>query len=230
MPRAQDRTKDERREAEASGRPRVLVADPIAAEGLAVLHAIAEVDVRTGLDAARLSAIAGDYDALVVRSETKVTAPIIEAGTKLRVIARAGVGVDNIDVDAASRRGVVVVNSPTGNIAAAAEHTVALLMTIARHIPAANASLRNGKWERSRFVGTEIRGKTLGIVGLGKVGVEVARRCGEGGLGMRVIATDPYAAPETARKLNVEMLSLDELLPQVDFLTSTRCSTPARVV
>jgi D-3-phosphoglycerate dehydrogenase len=203
----------------AHDRPRVLVADPIAAEGLAVLRAVAEVDVQTGLEAARLSAIVGEYDALVVRSETKVTAPIIEAGKRLRVIARAGVGVDNIDVEAASRRGVVVVNSPTGNIAAAAEHTVALLMAMARHIPAANISLRGGKWERSRFVGTELRGKTLGVVGLGKVGAEVARRCGEGGLGMRVIATDPYAAPETARKLNVELVALDELLPQVDFLT-----------
>ena len=172
-------------------RPRVLVADPIAAEGVAVLRAAAAVDERHGLDAAQLTEIVGGYDALIVRSETKVTAPIIAAGARLRVIARAGVGVDNIDVEAASRRGVVVVNSPTGNIAAAAEHTVALLMALARHIPAANTALRAGRWERSRFVGTEICGKTLGIVGLGKVGAEVARRCGEGGLGMRVLATDP---------------------------------------
>jgi D-3-phosphoglycerate dehydrogenase len=219
MPTAQDRTKDASRAGAAHDRPRVLVADPIAAEGLAVLRTVAEVDVQTGLDAARLASIAGDYDALVVRSETKVTAPIIAAGAKLSVIARAGVGVDNIDVEAASRRGVVVVNSPTGNIAAAAEHTVALLLAMARHIPAANAALRGGMWERSRFVGSELRGKTLGVVGLGKVGVEVARRCGEGGLGMRVLATDPYAAPETARKLNVELVSLEELLPQLDFLT-----------
>ncbi len=219
MPKAQDLPKDLTRDEQPSARPRVLVADPIAAEGLAVLRAQAEVDVQTGLEAARLGAIIGGYDALVVRSETKVTAAIVDAGARLRVIARAGVGVDNIDVDAASRHGVVVVNSPTGNIAAAAEHTVALLMAMARHIPAANAALRGGKWERSRFVGSELRGKTLGVVGLGKVGGEVARRCGEGGLGMRVIATDPYAAPETARKLNVEMVSLEELLPQVDFLT-----------
>ena len=122
-------------------------------------------------------------------------------------------------MEAATRRGVVVVNSPTGNIAAAAEHTVALLIAMARHIPAANAALREGRWERAQFVGTEMRGKTLGIVGLGKVGAEVARRAGEGGLGMRLIATDPYAAPETARKLNVELVSLEELLAQADFLT-----------
>ncbi|MFI5274703.1 MAG: phosphoglycerate dehydrogenase, partial [Ktedonobacterales bacterium] len=202
-----------------AGRPRVLVADPIAAEGIAVLRAVADVDECPGLSPERLAAAVADYDALVVRSEARVTAAVIAAGTRLRVIARAGVGVDNIDVEAATRRGVAVINSPTGNIAAAAEHAIALLFALARHIPAANASLRDGRWERSRFVGTEIRGKTLGIVGLGKVGIEVARRAGEGGLGMRLLAADPYAAPDTARTLGVELLSLDELLPQVDFLT-----------
>jgi D-3-phosphoglycerate dehydrogenase len=202
-----------------TGRFRVLVADPVAAEGVAHLRGIAEVDERHGLSAQALLETIPGYDALVVRSETKVTAPIIEAGTRLRIIGRAGVGVDNIDVEAATRRGIVVVNSPLGNIAAAAEHTVALLMALARHIPAASASLRAGKWERSKFVGTEIRGKTLGIVGLGKVGSEVARRAGDGGLGMRLIAADPYASPDTARKLNAELVTLDELLPQADFLT-----------
>lgn len=209
------------------GQPRILVADPIAREGVAVLRAIAEVDERHGLSAEHLAEIIGRYDALVVRSETKVTAPIIEAGRRLRVIARAGVGVDNIDVETASRRGVVVINSPTGNIAAAAEHTIALLFAMARHIPAANDALRAGRWERSRFVGAELRGKTLGIVGLGKVGIEVARRAGEGGLGMRLLAADPYASPETARKLNVELITLDELLPQVDFLTVHTALTTA---
>ncbi len=200
-------------------RARVLVADPIAEEGVALLRGFADVDVRPKLTVDQIIEIIPAYDALVVRSETKVTAPIIAAGSALRVIARAGVGVDNIDVDAATRRGVVVVNSPTGNIAAAAEHTVALLFALARHIPDAVASLRAGKWERSKFVGTELRGKTLGIVGLGKVGAEVARRAGDGGLGMRLIAADPYASPETARKLNVELMTLDELLPQADFVT-----------
>ncbi len=200
-------------------RPKVLVADPVAAEGVEYLRGFAEVDERHGLSVADLIAAIPEYDALVVRSETRVTADVINAGERLRIIARAGVGVDNIDVEAATRRGVIVVNSPTGNIAAAAEHTVAMLLALARHIPAANAALRDGRWERSRFIGTEVRGKTLGIVGLGKVGAEVARRAGEGGLGMRLIAADPYASPETARKLNVDLISLEELLPQADFIT-----------
>ncbi len=199
--------------------PRVLVADPIASEGVDYLRRFARVDERHGLSSDQLAAIAGDYDALVVRSESRVTAAVVDAGTRLRIIARAGVGVDNIDVEAASRRGVAVVNSPTGNIAAAAEHTVALLLALARHIPAANASLRAGRWERSRFVGTEVRGKTLGIVGLGKVGLEVARRAGEAGLGMHLLAADPYASPDTAAKHGVTLVSLEELLPRADFLT-----------
>lgn len=200
-------------------RPRILVADPIAREGMELLYAFARVDERHGLTSDELIAAIPDYDALIVRSETRVTPEVIAAGERLRVIARAGVGVDNISVDAATRRGIIVVNSPTGNIAAAAEHTVALLFALARHIPDATASLREGRWERSRFVGAEIRGKTLGIIGLGKVGAEVARRAGEGGLGMRLLATDPYASPETARALNVEMVALEELLAQSDFVT-----------
>src|SRR5579871_6286785 len=161
---------------------RVLVADRIAREGLDYLRQEQlQVDERIGLTPEQLMAALGDYTALVVRSETKVTAPIIAAGKQLRVIARAGVGVDNIDVEAATRRGILVVNSPTGNIVAAAEHTVALLMALARNIPAANASLRAGRWERAKFVGAEITGKTLSVIGLGKVGMEVAKRAGEGG-------------------------------------------------
>jgi D-3-phosphoglycerate dehydrogenase len=202
-----------------NARPRILVADPIAAEGSALLRGFAEVDERRRLSEEELVELLPRYDALVVRSETKVTARVIAAGARLRVIGRAGVGVDNIAVEAATRQGVVVVNSPTGNIAAAAEHTIALLLALARHIPAASAAMRAGRWERGTFVGTEVRGKTLGIVGLGKVGAEVARRAGEGGLGMRLLATDPYAAPETARKLNAELVTLDEVLAQADFLT-----------
>jgi D-3-phosphoglycerate dehydrogenase / 2-oxoglutarate reductase len=200
-------------------RPHILVADPIADEGVNYLRGFAEVDERHGQSADALLEIIPRYDALVVRSETKVTAPLIAAGVRLRIIARAGVGVDNIDVEAATRRGIVVVNSPLGNINAAAEHTVALLLALARHIAPAYDSLRAGRWERAQFVGAEVRGKTLGIVGLGKVGAEVARRAGDGGLGMRLIAADPYASPETARKLNVELMTLEELLPQADFLT-----------
>ena len=198
---------------------RILVADPIAAEGVAALRAIGQVDERYKLPVDELISLIGEYDALVVRSETRVSAPVVEAGTRLRVIARAGVGVDNIDVEAASRHGIVVVNSPTGNIEAAAEHTIGLLFALARHIPMANAELRAGRWERSRYVGSEVRHKTLGIVGLGRVGLEVARRAGEGGLGMRLLAADPFAAEETARKFGVELMDLLDLLPQVDFLT-----------
>jgi D-3-phosphoglycerate dehydrogenase / 2-oxoglutarate reductase len=198
---------------------RILVADPIATAGVTALRAIGKVDERHGLSNKELISVIGEYDALVVRSETKVTAQVIEAGTRLRVIARAGVGVDNIDVEAASRHGIVVVNSPTGNIVAAAEHTLALLFALARHIPMANASLRAALWQRTPYMGTELRNKTLGIVGLGKVGLEVARRSGKDGLQMHLLAADPYAVEETARKYGVELLSLEELLPQVDFLT-----------
>ncbi len=205
--------------AETATPAHILVADPIAPEGLAILQRIGQVDATHSLSAEQLIEIMPRYDALVVRSETKVTAAVINAGEKLRVIARAGVGVDNIDVEAATRRGILVVNSPTGNIVAAAEHTIALLMALARNIPAANASLRAGRWERAKFVGAEITGKTLSVIGLGKVGMEVAKRAGEGGLGMRIIAYDPYAAPENARKVNAELVTLDEALAQADFLT-----------
>lgn len=206
--------------------PRVLVADRIAREGIEYLQGQMQVDERVGLRPEQLQVILGDYTALVVRSETKVTAPIIAAGKNLRVIARAGVGVDNIDLDAATRAGILVVNSPTGNIVAAAEHAIAMLLAMVRHIPAANAALKDGRWERSRYLGVEARHKTLGIVGLGKVGAEVARRAK--GLEMRVIATDPFASPDLARSLGVELLSMEELLPQSDFIsihTSLNTST-----
>ncbi|MEO6397940.1 MAG: NAD(P)-dependent oxidoreductase, partial [Tepidiformaceae bacterium] len=159
-----------------TARPRILIADPIAAEGIEMLRTAGDVDVKTGLPADTLLSIIGSYDALVVRSETKVTRAIIEAAGKLTVIGRAGVGVDNIDIPAATERGVIVVNAPQGNTVAAAEHSIALLMALARHLPQADASMRAGKWDRKTYVGTEIRGKTLGIVGLGKIGSEVARR------------------------------------------------------
>jgi D-3-phosphoglycerate dehydrogenase len=196
----------------------VLVADRIAQEGMEYLRkAQLQVDERIGLSPEQLIAILGEYTALVVRSETKVTAPIIAAGKQLRVIARAGVGVDNIDLEAATSAGILVVNSPTGNIVAAAEHAIAMLLAMARHIPAAHTALKEGRWERSRYLGVEIRHKTLGIVGLGKVGAEVARRAK--GLEMRIIATDPFASPDLARSLGVELLSMDELLAQSDFVT-----------
>ena len=159
----------------------------------------------------------GDFDALVVRSETRVTAPIIDAGRKLRVVGRAGVGVDNIDVPAATRRGIIVVNAPRGNIVAAAEHTVALLFSLARWVPQADASVKRGEWTRSKFIGTEIRGKTLGVVGLGNVGSEVAKRAH--GLEMEVIAYDPVVSVERAELFNVALVTLPELLERADFVT-----------
>ncbi|GAI91399.1 unnamed protein product, partial [marine sediment metagenome] len=159
----------------------------------------------------------GDYEALVVRSQTQVSARVIEAGGKLQVIARAGVGVDNIDVEEATRRGIVVVNAPTGNTISAAEHTIALMLSLARNIPQANAILRSGVWRRSDFMGTEVRNKTLGIIGLGNIGSEVARRAR--GLEMKLIAYDPFISVDYAHNLQVELVSLEQLLRESDFIT-----------
>ena len=149
---------------------RILVADSLAEDGVDRLRQFGEVEVRTGLSEAELVDAIPEFDAVVVRSATKITAAIIEAATRLKVIGRAGVGVDNIDVGAATQKGILVVNAPRGNIVAAAEHTIALLMATARWIPQADASLRRGEWQRSKYTGVEIRGKVLGIVGLGNIG------------------------------------------------------------
>ena len=198
----------------------ILIADRIAQEGIDLLRSQlpeAHIDVDYGLKPEQLKGIIGNYTALVVRSETQVTSEILAVADKLKIVGRAGVGVDNIDIEAATRRGIMVVNSPTGNIVAAAEHTIAMLMALARHIPAASSSTKAGKWEKSRFLGVEVRNKILGIIGLGKVGTEVARRAQ--GLEMQVIAFDPYVAPEQARKLDVTMQSMEEVLLQADFVT-----------
>jgi len=198
---------------------RVLVSDPLAQAGLDLLRVEGhvDVDVKTGLDEAGLIKIIGEYDGLVVRSGTKVTPDVLDAAERLQIIGRAGVGVDNIDLEAATRRGVLVVNAPDGNTLSAAEHTIGMMMATARHIPFADASLRAGKWERKQFVGTEVNGKTLGVVGVGRIGREVAQRAR--GLRMRVIAYDPYMSHEQAEKLGIEMCDLDELLLQADFIT-----------
>ena len=199
---------------------KILITDRIAAEGIDLLRQElpkAQIDERPGLKPDILKAIIGEYDALIVRSETQVTGEILAAAPHLKIVGRAGVGVDNIDIEAATRQGIMVVNSPTGNIIAAAEHTIAMLMALARQIPAANSSIKAGKWEKSRFLGVEVRNKVLGIIGLGKVGTEVARRAL--GLEMQVIAFDPYVAPEHARKLGVSMLSLEDILKKADFVT-----------
>ena len=196
--------------------PRILVSDPIDSLGVEMLKSVGDVDVKLGMDPGELLSVIGDYDALVVRSETKATAEVIEAGERLQVIGRAGVGVDNIDLDAATRKGVAVVNAPTGNTIAAAEHTIALMMSLARNIPQANQSLRGGEWRRSAFMGIEVRNKVLGIIGLGKVGTEVARRAG--GLQMQVYAYDPFVSHDQARLLGIELVELDDIFKESDFI------------
>ncbi|MGH7722008.1 MAG: phosphoglycerate dehydrogenase [Candidatus Dormibacteria bacterium] len=197
---------------------RILVADPIAADGVDRLREAGDVDVETGLDPAALLARIPGYDALVVRSETKVTAELLAAATRLRVVGRAGVGVDNIDIDAATGHGVLVLNAPTGNTIAAAEHAVAMMLALARNLPAADASLRAGRWERSKLVGVELRDRTLGVLGLGKIGFEVARIAGEG-LRMRVLAHDPLVTHARAEQAGAELVDFETLLAESDVLT-----------
>src|SRR5437764_4279436 len=199
--------------------PRVFISDKLEAGGIEMLQSAGlEVDNRPGLkDAALLEAMQA-ADGMIVRSGTKVTAQLLENAGKLRAIVRAGVGVDNIDVAAATRKGIVVMNTPGGNTISTAEQTITLMMALARGIPAADASVRQGKWERTKFVGTQLAGKTLGIVGLGRIGREVARRAA--GLDMKVIGFDPFFSPDFAGKLGIETTSdLQSLLPRVDFLT-----------
>jgi len=185
------------------------------------------VDIKLGLKSAEIISTIGDYEALIVRSQTQVSAKVIEAGEKLQVIARAGVGVDNIDVEEATRRGIVVVNAPTGNTISTAEYTIALMLSLARHIPQANAMLKSGVWRRSDFIGTEVRNKTLGIIGLGNIGSEVARRAQA--FEMKVIAYSPSIPSEHARELRVELVPLKQLLKESDFITMhTRMSPEKR--
>ena len=203
---------------------RVLVSDPIAPEGIELLASKTDVKVKTGLKPEELIKVIGDYDALVVRSETKVTPRVIEAGQNLKVIARAGIGVDNIDLPAATNAGIAVVNAPIGNTVAAAEHSLALMLALARNIPQAYQSLKQGEWRRSAFMGIEVRNKYLGVVGLGRVGSEVARRAAS--FGMHLLAYDPFVGADYARRLGAELLPLDELLAQSDFITLHTPLTP----
>lgn len=197
---------------------KILIPEKVSPDGLALLKDQFDVDEKKGLTPEELKKIIGEYDALIVRSETKVTAELLEAAKKMKVVARAGVGVDNVDVQSATSHGIIVVNSPSGNINAAAEHTIALLMAVARNVGDASQSIKAGKWERSRLVGVEAKGKTLAIVGLGKVGLTVARIAN--GLGMRLIAYDPYANPNLAAAASVTLRpSLAEILKEADFLT-----------
>jgi len=196
---------------------KILIADAIAEEGVVILRNSAQVDIKAKLKPEELKSIIGNYDALIVRSQTQVPANVIESGEKLKVIGRAGVGIDNIDVDAATRRGIIVVNAPTGNTVSAAEHTMALMLALARHIPKANSQLKSGIWQRGELIGTELRNKTLGIIGLGNVGSEVAKRAQA--FEMLVIAHDPFVSTNYARTLKVRSVSLDQLFQESDFIT-----------
>ena len=198
--------------------PRVLISDKMSGLAAEVFQRRGiEVDVKTGLMPEDLSAIIRDYDGLAVRSSTKVRGPVIEAAKNLKVIGRAGIGVDNVDLNAATAKGIVVMNTPFGNSITTAEHAIAMLLALARDIPLANASTHAGKWEKSRFMGVEITGKVLGIIGCGNIGSVVADRAQ--GLKMRVIAFDPYLGEDRATELGVEKVTLDDLLARADFIS-----------
>ena len=203
---------------------KVLVSDPIDQTGIDILSQVAQVDVRTGLPPAELKAIIGEYDALMIRSGTQVTADIIEAATKLRIIGRAGVGVDNVDVPAATKRGVIVVNSPEGNTIAAAEHALALMLSLSRHVPHAHASTMAGGWDRKTYVGNELYKKKLGVVGLGKIGSHVARVAKA--MGMEVMAYDPFISAERAQQLQVRLMALPALFAEADYVSLHLPRTP----
>lgn len=197
---------------------KVLISDNLAPIGEKILRdAGLEVDVKTGLPPEELKAIIPEYDGLVIRSATKVREDIIEAATKLQVVGRAGIGLDNVDIPAASQKGIVVMNAPDGNATTAAEHSIAMLISLARNIPQATASMKAGKWEKKSFMGREVTGKTLGIVGIGRIGSIVANRAQ--GLKMKVIAFDPHMPKELVEKIGVELVDLTELAQRADFIT-----------
>jgi D-3-phosphoglycerate dehydrogenase / 2-oxoglutarate reductase len=204
---------------------RVLVTEPLSDPGLDLLRTDFQVDVRTELADGHLEGAIGPYDALIIRSATQVTAAVLEAGNSLKVVARAGIGLDNVDVETATRRGIMVVNAPQSNIISAAEQAMALMLAQARNVPQAHAALTHGAWERSRWQGVELAGKTVGLVGLGRVGSLVAQRAA--GFGMRVIAFDPFVSAERAKEMGVDaMPSLEALLVQADFVSIHLPRTP----
>ncbi|MBO7388409.1 MAG: phosphoglycerate dehydrogenase [Methanomicrobium sp.] len=196
---------------------KVLISDPLAEEGVEILRAFCDVDVKTGLSEDELVKIIGDYDGLLVRSGTQVTARIIEAADKLKFIGRAGAGVDNIEMEPATKRGIIVANAPAGNTLAACEHTVAMMMSLVRNIPQATASVKKGEWKRSQFMGIEVNGKTLGIAGFGRIGQELSKRANA--MAMKVIAYDPYMNYKRAEELGVTVVTLEELFKMSDIIT-----------
>lgn len=205
---------------------KVLVSDPISDLGIQQLMDAADVQVekKTGLGEDELAAIIGEYDALLVRSQTRVTEKIMEAGTKLKVVGRAGVGVDNIDLEAATKRGIIVINAPDGNTITTCEHTFAMMMALARHIPQAYAKTIGGVWDRKSFLGVELRNKTLGVLGMGRIGSEVAKRAKA--FGMNILAFDPFLTQERAEKMEVKLASVDDIVRNADFMTVHTPLTP----
>ena len=198
--------------------PKVLISDKLSAAAVDIFKRRGvEVDVKTGLSKEELIEIIGQYDGLAIRSATKVTEKVLEAAANLKVIGRAGIGVDNVDVPAASAKGIIVMNTPFGNSITTAEHAIALMMALARQIPAADASTQAGKWEKSKFMGVEITAKTLGIIGCGNIGSIVADKAL--GLGMKVIAFDPFLSAERSKELGVEKVELDALFARADFIS-----------
>lgn len=199
---------------------KILVTDKLAQEGLDLLSSMddVEVTVKTGVSEDELAAMIGDYDGLIIRSGTQVTAKVLENSGRLRGIARAGVGVDNVDIAEATQKGIVVMNTPDGNTISAAEHTVALMMALSRHVVQGCTTLKEGKWDRKKFMGTQLMGKTLGVIGLGRIGMAVARRAL--GMKMKVIGYDPLAAPEMAKEAGIEICAeIDDVCRQADYLT-----------
>ena len=207
---------------------RVLITEELAERGLVRLRDEGhDVDVRLGLSPAELLEVVPGAAALVIRSETQVTADVLAAGTDLVVVGRAGIGLDNVDVAAATRRGVMVCNAPLSNIVTAAEHTMALLLSAARNVPQADAALKQGLWQRSKWTGVEVHGKTLGLLGLGRIGTLVAQRAYA--FGMRLVAWDPWMSPERARKLGVELMELEEVVREADFISIHLLKSPESI-
>ena len=198
---------------------KVLVSDPLSSKGLEILEKAKNLnfDLKPGLSPEELKKIIPEYDAIIIRSETKLKGDIIEAGKRLKVIGRAGIGLDNVDVPAATKKGIVVMNTPQENAIAAAEHTIAMMLSISRKIPQATGSMKAGKWEKKKFMGVELYNKTLGLIGIGVIGTIVADRAR--GLKMKVIGYDPYLSKEVAEKKGVDLVSLDELLSRSDFIS-----------
>lgn len=196
---------------------KIIVTDPLDEEGIEELRKDFQVDIMLKLSQEELIERIGDYDAIIVRSGTKITKEVIEAGKNLKVIGRAGVGVDNVDLQAATERGILVINTPDANTITTAEHTIAMMLSAARNIPQASEALKRGEWDRKKYTGVELYEKTLGIIGLGRIGSEVAKRAMA--FGMKVIAYDPYVSEERARELGVELTSLEDLLRRSDFIT-----------